>query len=40
MQENNLKGLWIPYDILTNEKLSDKEMIGLLAIKFAVSIDK
>ncbi len=23
-----------------NEKLSDKEMIGLLAIKFAVSIDK
>ena len=25
MQENNLKGLWIPYDILTNEKLSDKE---------------
>lgn len=25
MQENNLKGLWIPYEILTNEKLSDKE---------------
>ena len=25
MQESNLKGLWIPYEILTNEKLSDKE---------------
>ena len=25
MQENTLKGLWIPYKILTNEKLSDKE---------------
>lgn len=25
MQENNLKGLWIPYEILTNESLSDKE---------------
>ena len=25
MQENNLKGLWIPYEILTNEKLADKE---------------
>lgn len=25
MQENNLKGLWISYEILTNEKLSDKE---------------
>ena len=25
MQENNLKGLWIPYEILTNENLSDKE---------------
>ena len=25
MKENNLKGLWIPYEILTNEKLSDKE---------------
>lgn len=25
MQANNLKGLWIPYEILTNEKLSDKE---------------
>ncbi len=25
MQENNLKGLWIPYEILTNEHLSDKE---------------
>lgn len=26
MQENNnLKGLWIPYKILTNENLSDKE---------------
>ena len=23
--ENNLKGLWIPYEILTNEHLSDKE---------------
>ena len=29
MQENNLKGLWIPYEILTNEKLSDKEKIYL-----------
>ena len=25
MQENNLKGLWIPYEILTTENLSDKE---------------
>lgn len=25
MKESNLKGLWIPYEILTNEKLSDKE---------------
>lgn len=25
MRENNLKGLWIPYEILTNEHLSDKE---------------
>lgn len=25
MQENNLKGLWIPYEILTNEHLNDKE---------------
>lgn len=25
MQENNLKGLWMPYKILTNENLSDKE---------------
>ena len=25
MQANNLKGLWIPYEILTSEKLSDKE---------------
>ena len=25
MQVNNLKGLWIPYEILTNEFLSDKE---------------
>ena len=25
MQENNLKGLWIPYEILSSEKLSDKE---------------
>ena len=25
MQENNLKGLWIHYEILTNEHLSDKE---------------
>ncbi len=25
MQENNLKGLWIPYKILTNENLNDKE---------------
>ena len=25
MQENNLKGLWIPYEILTNKHLNDKE---------------
>ena len=25
MQENTLKGLWIPYEILTSEQLSDKE---------------
>lgn len=25
MKENVLKGLWIPYEILTNENLSDKE---------------
>lgn len=25
MQENNLKGLWIPYEILTSKDLSDKE---------------
>lgn len=25
MQENNLKGLWIPYEILSNENLNDKE---------------
>lgn len=25
MQENNLKGLWIPYEILTNGNLNDKE---------------
>ncbi len=25
MKENNLKGLWIPYEILTSENLSDKE---------------
>lgn len=25
MKENNLKGLWIPYEILTNEELNDKE---------------
>lgn len=25
MQENNLKGLWIPYEILINKDLNDKE---------------
>ena len=25
MQDCNLKGLWIPFEILTNEKLTDKE---------------
>lgn len=25
MRLENLKGLWMPYEILTNEKLSDKE---------------
>ena len=27
MQENNLKGLWIPYEILSNESLNDKEKL-------------
>lgn len=31
---------WDQRALINNEKLSDKEMIGLLAIKFAVSIDK
>lgn len=31
---------WDQRSLSNNEKLSDKEMIGLLAIKFAVSIDK
>lgn len=31
---------WDQSSLSNNEKLSDKEMIGLLAIKFAVSIDK
>ena len=29
MQENNLKGLSIPYEILTNKKLSDKKNISI-----------
>lgn len=31
---------WDQRSLSNNEKLSDKEMIGLLAIKFVVSIDK
>lgn len=31
---------WDQRSLSNNEKLSDKEMIGLLAIKFIVSIDK
>lgn len=31
---------WDQRSLINNEKLSDKEMIGLLIIKFAVSIDK
>ncbi len=31
---------WNQRSLSNNEKLSDKEMIGLLAIKFIVSIDK
>ena len=31
---------WDQRSLINNEKLSDKEMIGLLAIKFIVSIDK
>lgn len=31
---------WDQRSLSNNEKLSDKEMIGLLIIKFAVSIDK
>lgn len=31
---------WDQRSLINNEKLSDKEMIGLLAIKFAVGIDK
>ncbi len=31
---------WDQRTLINNEKLSGKEMIGLLAIKFAVSIDK
>ena len=27
MQNSNIKGIWMPYKILTNEKLSDKEKI-------------
>ena len=27
MQENNLKGLWIPYEILSNESLNDKQKL-------------
>lgn len=34
MQENNLKGLWIPYEILTNENLSE-----LLGIAHVLGID-
>lgn len=34
MKENVLKGLWIPYEILTNENLSDKEKIIYSIILF------
>lgn len=34
MQENNLKGLWIPYEILSNEVLNDKEKLIYSLILF------
>ena len=40
MQENNLKGLCIPYEILTNEKLSDKEKYLTRLTHREVSIGK
>ena len=30
MKETNLKGIWIPIEIFTNEDLSDKEKIYIL----------
>lgn len=30
MQENNLKGIWIPIEILASVSLSDKENIFIL----------
>ena len=34
MQENNLKGLWIPYEILSNDILNDKEKLIYSLILF------
>ena len=34
MQGNNIKGLWIPYEILSNEILSDKEKLIYSLILF------
>ena len=34
MQQSKLKGLWIPFEILTNEKLSDKEKVIYCLILF------
>lgn len=39
MQENNLKGLWIPYVILTNEHLSNKEKYIYSLILFFIKND-
>ena len=39
MKENNLKGLWIPYEILTNEELNDKEKYIYSIILFFSKID-
>ena len=39
MKENNLKGLWIPYEILTNEELNDKEKYIYSIVLFFSKID-
>ncbi len=39
MKENTLKGLWIPYEILTNANLSDKEKYIYSLILFFSKMD-